>query len=119
MPNSCSSVHWRYVKRLTKAGVKSYVFTKKVNGKFLRITLGKTAGMSLSAARAAASAHHGDIAKGVDVGALRKDAKTISCISGMPFAGCWLAVRLASNHRKRPRKVTRCRRSTFEFLLRR
>jgi hypothetical protein len=50
---------------------------------------------------------------------LRKDAKTISCISGMPFAGCWLAVRLASNHRKRPRKVTRCRRSTFEFLLRR
>ena len=29
--------------RITKAGVKSYVFTKKANGKFLRVTLGKTA----------------------------------------------------------------------------
>jgi Arm DNA-binding domain len=48
--------------RVTKAGVKSYVFTKKVNGRFLRLTLGKTASMTLSAARSAASAHHGDIA---------------------------------------------------------
>ena len=36
--------------RVTKAGVKCYVFTKKVNGRFLRNTLGKTASMSLSAA---------------------------------------------------------------------
>ena len=32
--------------RITKAGVKSYVFTKKINGKFFRLTLGKTAGMT-------------------------------------------------------------------------
>jgi hypothetical protein len=50
--------------RITKAGVKSYVFTKKLNGRFLRITLGKTASMTLSAARSASAAHHGDIAKG-------------------------------------------------------
>ena len=61
--------------RITKAGVKSYVFTKKVNGKFLRVTLGKVGGMTLSAARTATSAYHGDIAKGVDIGAARKRAK--------------------------------------------
>ena len=61
--------------RITKAGVKSYVFTKKVNRRFLRITLGKTASMTLSAARSAASAHHGDIAKGVDIAAVRRSAK--------------------------------------------
>src|SRR6516164_4667869 len=61
--------------RITRAGVKSYVFTKKINGRFLRVTLGKTASMTLSAARSAASAHHGDIAKGVDIVAARRSAK--------------------------------------------
>jgi integrase len=61
--------------RVTKAGVKSYVFTKKINRRLLRITLGKTAGMTLDAARRAASAHHGDIAKGIDVAAMRRAAK--------------------------------------------
>jgi integrase len=61
--------------RVTKAGVKSYVFTKKVNRKLLRVTLGKTAGMTLDAARRAASAHHGDIAKGIDVAAMRRAAR--------------------------------------------
>jgi integrase len=61
--------------RVTKVGVKSYVFTKKIKGKLFRVTLGKTAGMTLSAARMAAAAHNGDIAKGVDVAAMRRAAK--------------------------------------------
>jgi len=72
--------------RVTKAGVKSYVFTKKVNGRFLRITLGKTASMSLSAARSAASAHHGDIAKGVDIAAARRSAKAAAGVKAMTLA---------------------------------
>ena len=75
--------------RVTKAGVKSYVFTKKVNGKFLRITLGKVAGMSLTSARAAASAHHGEIAKGVDVVAVRKGAKAAATLKATTLAGAY------------------------------
>jgi integrase len=75
--------------RVTKAGVKSYVFTKKVNGRFLRITLGKTASMTLSAARSAASAHHGDIAKGVDIAAVRRSAKAAAGMKALTLAGAF------------------------------
>jgi integrase len=61
--------------RVTKAGAKSYVFTKKVNGKLLRITLGKVAGMTLEAARRAVESYNGDLAKGIDVAAARKANK--------------------------------------------
>jgi integrase len=72
--------------RITRSGVKSYVFTKKVNGKFLRVTLGKTAGMTLTAARTATSAHNGDIAKGVDVAAVRRSAKAAARLKAMTLA---------------------------------
>ncbi len=75
--------------RVTKAGIKSYVFTKKLNGKFLRVTLGKTAGMTLNAARSAASAHHGDIAKGVDVVAVRKAAKVAARMKATTLADAY------------------------------
>src|SRR4030088_3475737 len=75
--------------RVTKAGVKSYVFTKKVNGRFLRLTLGKTASMTLSAARSAASAHHGDIAKGVDIAAARRSAKAAAVVKAMTLADAY------------------------------
>jgi integrase len=75
--------------RVTKAGVKSYVFTRKINGKFLRVTLGKTAAMTLSAARSAASAHHGDIAKGIDVVAVRKAAKAAASIKATTLADAY------------------------------
>ena len=75
--------------RITKAGVKSYVFTKKVNGKFLRVTLGKVAGMTLNAARTASSAHHGDIAKGVDVGAARRRTKAAAKLKAMTLADAY------------------------------
>jgi Arm DNA-binding domain len=53
--------------RVTKAGSKSYVFTKKRNGKLLRFTLGKTSSLTLDGARKAAAAYQGDFARGVDV----------------------------------------------------
>ena len=75
--------------RVTQAGVKSYVFTKKINGKFFRLTLGKTAGMTLGAARAAASAHHGDIARGIDVAAARRAAKAEARIKTVTLADAY------------------------------
>ena len=75
--------------RVTTAGVKSYVFTKKVIGKFLRITLGKTASMTLTAARSAASAHHGDIAKGVDIAAMRRSAKAAAGVKALTLANAY------------------------------
>ncbi len=61
--------------RITKAGTKSYVFTKKLHGKLLRFTLGKASSLSLDGARRAAAAYQGDFARGVDVGAQRKQVK--------------------------------------------
>ena len=75
--------------RITKSGVKSYVFTKKASGKFLRITLGKTAAMTLIAARTAASAHHGDIARGVDVAAMRRTAKATARLKALTLADAY------------------------------
>jgi integrase len=45
--------------------------------------------MTLNAARAAASARHGDIAKGVDVGALRKDARTSAKLKAMTLSDAY------------------------------
>src|ERR1700730_4116065 len=75
--------------RVTKAGVKSYVFTKKVNRKLLRITLGKTAAMTLDAARKAVSAYNGDIAKGIDVAAVRKAAKAAAASKATTLADAY------------------------------
>jgi integrase len=75
--------------RITRAGVKSYVFTKKVNRRLLRITLGKTAAMTLEAARKAASAYHGDIARGIDVAAARKAAKAAAASKATTLADAY------------------------------
>ena len=61
--------------RVTKAGTKSYVFTKKIRGKLFRVTLGKTAGMTLDAARKAAETYNGDLARGVDIAAVNRASK--------------------------------------------
>ena len=63
--------------RVTAAGVKSYVWQKRVNGRFTRVTLGKCAGMRLEAARNAAQTYNGDVAKKVDVRAERAQAKIV------------------------------------------
>jgi integrase len=75
--------------RITRAGVKSYVFTKKIHRKLLRITLGKAAGMTLDAARRAASAYHGDIAKGIDVPAMRRAAKAAAAAKATTLADAY------------------------------
>jgi integrase len=75
--------------RITRAGVKSYVFTKKIHRKLLRITLGKAAGMTLDAARRAASAYHGDIAKGIDVAAMRRAAKAAAAAKATTLADAY------------------------------
>ena len=75
--------------RVTKAGVKSYVFTKKINGKLLRITLGKAAGMSLAAARKAVEAYNGDLAKGIDVAAARKTNKALASVNAITLADAY------------------------------
>jgi integrase len=85
--------------RVTKAGVKSYVFTKKVHGKFLRVTLGKTAAITLNAARKAVTAHHGDIAKGIDIHAARKAAKAAAVARATTLADAYESFMAAKDRR--------------------
>ena len=75
--------------RVTKAGVKSYVFTKKIHGKLLRITLGKAAGMTLGAARKAVEAYNGELAKGVDVAAVRRANKALASANATTLADAY------------------------------
>jgi integrase len=75
--------------RVTTGGVKSYVFTKKVNGRLFRATLGKTASISLDSARKAAAAYNGDIAKGVDVVARRKAARAAAAVKATTLADAY------------------------------
>jgi integrase len=72
--------------RVTKAGSKSYVFTKKRNGRLLRFTLGKTSSLTLDGARKAAAAYQGDFARGVDVGAQRKQIKVVARLKMITLA---------------------------------
>jgi integrase len=90
--------------RITRAGVKSYVFTKKVNRRLLRITLGKTAAMTLEAARKAASAYHGDIARGIDVGAARKAAKAAAAARATTLADAYEGFMAAKDRRPSTQK---------------
>jgi integrase len=53
--------------RITPSGTKSYVFQRKVDGRPLRVTLGKCAGLRLDAARDAAAQYNGKAAAGVDL----------------------------------------------------
>ncbi|MDP3078707.1 site-specific integrase [Bradyrhizobium sp.] len=75
--------------RVTKAGSKSYVFTKKRNGKLLRFTLGKTSSLTLDGARKAAAAYQGDFARGVDVGAQRKQDKAAAKLKATTLADAY------------------------------
>jgi integrase len=61
--------------RVTKAGAKSYVYTRKVHGRFFRKTLGKTAALTLQSARRAAATYNGEVAKGINLAAMLKAAK--------------------------------------------
>jgi integrase len=90
--------------RITRAGVKSYVFTKKVNRRLLRITLGKTAAMTLEAARKAASAYHGDIARGIDVAAARKAAKAAAAARATTLADAYEGFMAAKDRRPSTQK---------------
>jgi integrase len=58
--------------RVSAGGVKAFVFTKFKHGRLTRITLGRVGAMRLDAARRAAQALHGELALGVDVGAVRR-----------------------------------------------
>jgi integrase len=63
--------------RVSAGGVKAFVFTKFKHGQLTRITLGRAGAMRLDAARTAAAKFHGDLALGVDVGAVRRAAKAV------------------------------------------
>ena len=76
--------------RITKANVKSYVFTKKVRGKLLRITLGKVAGMTLEAARKAVEVYNGELAQGVDLAATRKASKLASSVNAVTLDDAYI-----------------------------
>jgi integrase len=61
--------------RVSAGGVKAFVFTKHKGSKLTRITLGRVGALRLDAARKAAQALHGELALGIDVGAVRRAAR--------------------------------------------
>ena len=61
--------------RVTPAGAKSYVYTKKVNGRLFRTTLGKVSGLRLEDARKAVEARNGELAQGIDIVAQQRAKK--------------------------------------------
>lgn len=63
--------------RVTPAGAKSYVYTKKINGRLFRATLGRTGSVRLADARKAVEVRNGDLAKGVDVAAQHRAKRAI------------------------------------------
>ncbi len=86
--------------RVTHRGVKSYVFTRKVNGRLLRITLGKADALTLEAARKAAAVLNGDIAKQVDIVATRKAVRTQAAQKALTLADAFAAFK--SQKQRRP-----------------
>jgi integrase len=61
--------------RVSAGGVKAFIFTKHNDGKLVRVTLGRVGALRLDAARRAAQELHGDISRGIDLIARRKQAK--------------------------------------------
>jgi integrase len=71
---------------ISAGGVKAFVFTKFKDNRFTQITLGRVGAMRLDAARRAVQELHGDISRGVDVGAARKAKKDAPAIETMQQA---------------------------------
>lgn len=85
--------------RVTHRGVKSYVFTRKVNGRLVRITLGKAEALTLEAARKAAAVLNGDIAKQVDIVATRKAARVQAAQKALTLADAFAAFKAQKQRR--------------------
>jgi integrase len=90
--------------RVTKAGVKSYVYTRKVHGKLFRKTLGKAAALTLASARTAAATYNGEIAKGIDVAAIWKAARGAAGVKSITLAAAY--ERFLTLKDRRPSTVT-------------
>lgn len=58
--------------RVSSGGAKSFVFTKKKNGRLTRITIERVGAMRLDEARRAVQRLNGEMAQGIDVGEKRK-----------------------------------------------
>jgi integrase len=75
--------------RITPAGVKSYVYTRKVRGKLFRKTLGKANALSLATARTAAAHYNGEAAKGIDLAAASKASKAAAGVKTITLADAY------------------------------
>jgi integrase len=64
--------------RVTEAGAKSYVFRRQVHGQLVNITLGKTSGMTVDAARRTVLQLNGETAAGRNIRAERKAAMAVA-----------------------------------------
>lgn len=70
--------------RVTPAGAKSYVFQRKIDGRPLRVTLGKCGGLRLDAARDAAAQWNGKVAAGLDIRSER-EARRAAAAAAKPI----------------------------------
>ena len=85
--------------RITRAGAKSYVFRRQVHGQLVNITLGKTSGMTVDAARRTALQLNGDTAAGRDIRAERKAARAVAAKRPQTLADAFDAFKAARDRR--------------------
>ena len=95
--------------RITKAGTKSFVFRRQVHGALVNITLGKTNGMTVDAARKAVLKINGDTADGKDIRAERRTER--AKVKPLTLSEAFQAFKAAKE--RRPSTVT-----DYDFLWR-
>ena len=92
--------------RITRAGAKSYVFRRQVHGQLVNITLGKTSGMTVDAARRAALQLNGDTAAGRDIRAERKAVRAVAAKRPQMLADAFDAFKAAHDRRPSTKSTT-------------
>jgi integrase len=85
--------------RITKGGGKSYVFRRQIHGRLVNITLGKTSGLKVDAARKAALKLNGETADGKDVRAQRKALRAEAARTEPTLAEAFEAFKAARERR--------------------
>lgn len=85
--------------RITKAGASSFVFRRQVHGQLVNITLGKTNGMTVDAARRAVLQLNGDTAAGRNIRAERKTVRAAAAKKPQTLADAFDAFKVARDRR--------------------
>jgi integrase len=103
--------------RVTAGGGKTYLAQYSWHGQKRRIPLGSCSALSLAKARKAACGIMGDVAKGIDPAAERKNAKAREALTLAALLSDWQALHLASKRPRYAAEAVRAVRNAFPRYL--